>query len=645
MRNHKSPKRPRRRQGLVLRWVSLDIIIILFAFAIAFSARAFFTPLVYLEFFGYIIFCTLVIVASMYLSGVYDRIWAQTSGHGVALLVRAVGIAFVITLVINLVPFDEQRPLPLSILALGNLLSLVGLVAVRYRSRLLGAFSWRWRAVIRREFPASVRSTRMLIVGAGEAGQTLAWRLKHRFRDSQYLIIGFVDDDPDKQGMFVEGCPILGVRQDIPRLTEEYGIDIIVMSIHNITGQDFRDILNYCEGTKAMIKVVPDMLELINARHSKTMLRDVQPEDLIGRSIITQHEAVSLEPVQNRVVLVTGAAGSIGSELSRQMATHNPVQLILLDNNESSLHDLIIDLQSKHPDLDIIPVLGDVSVDDVVRPVFEQFHPQVVFHAAAYKHVPMLERYPQQAVRVNVGGTRLLAECACEYHVERFVLISTDKAVNPSSVMGATKRLCELIVHVLGQSSDNDTLFTAVRFGNVLGSRGSVVPTFNRQIDNGGPVTITHKDMTRYFMSISEAVNLVIHAACITQGDDIFLLRMGEVVRIQDIAERMIRLRGLRPNEDIPIQYIGMRPGEKLHEELHDDTEDPTPTIHPHILKLANWKFDGDGEQFKHHIDLLLLNGLNPHDNALSQLRHIAGGGVAVNSINTANTADAIQQH
>jgi FlaA1/EpsC-like NDP-sugar epimerase len=267
-----------------------------------------------------------------------------------------------------------------------------------------------------------------------------------------------------------------------------------------------------------------------------------------------------------------------------------------------------------------VPVLADITDEDTMSSVFNYHRPQVIFHAAAYKHVPMLELYPNQAVRVNVGGTRLLAELALDYSAERFVLISTDKAVKPSSIMGASKRVCELLMHALSEQGKQRTLFSSVRFGNVLGSRGSVVPTFMHQIDTGGPVTVTHREMTRYFLTIPEAVNLVIHAACLTQGNDLFMLKMGEVVRIVELAERMIRMRGLRPYQDIDIQFTGIRPGEKLHEELHSDSERVKETNHPSIVELVHSDKTLDPQPFRQQLDALLSNGLNQEEDMLDQL-------------------------
>lgn len=609
-----------------LTWSVVDYGIVLLGYSLAFSARSLTAPIDYLNSLPFILASGLIIWFSLYISGVYRRLWSHTSGHGVAIIVQGMTISGAILFVLD-VGSGNPRPLPLSVLLLGHIVSFGGLVVVRYRSRLIGAFEWRWRAVWRGEFPEE--DERVLIVGAGESGQTSAWRMRHRFDNAKahYHIVGFVDDDASKQGMYVEGRPVLGTIADIGRVARDERVDLIVVAIHRIDGPGFRRILELCEQTEARIKVVPDMLKLMNATQSKQFLRDVEPQDLIGRTVVTRHEDVDMSPIMGRVVLITGAAGSIGSELSRQMVNYNPQRLVILDNNESALHDLHISLMAAHPTVDIVPALVDVSREADVNAVFAEHDPQIVYHAAAYKHVPMLEKYPNEAVRVNIGGTLHVAQAALAADVERFVLISTDKAVHPSSVMGATKRVCELLVHALAQSAVQ-TRITAVRFGNVLGSRGSVVPTFNRQIDGGGPVTVTHPEMSRYFMSIAEAVNLVIHASAMTDGDDMYVLRMGEEVRIVDIAERMIRLRGLRPYTDVPIEFIGIRPGEKLHEDLYDAHEQPQPTRHPYILQVSQWGLHVPSTRFVEDARQLAYNGLTG-DKPLLTLQHLCEGEVA----------------
>jgi FlaA1/EpsC-like NDP-sugar epimerase len=568
----------------------IDVFIMLVSFAAAFSVRGVITPLESAAGVRLILSGAAMLVVIFYAFGIYKNLWERTSGHGITLIINAVATCTFLILVVNATV--RPQPLPFSIILIGNLLALGGFIAVRYRSRMVSGLSWRWQAIWNYKFPKP--STRVLIIGAGQSGSELAVQLKHR-SDKRYRLVGFVDDDAEKHGMYIEGSQILGGRQAIGRLVEFHNIDLVAVAIHNISGPEFRDILTQCESTNALIKVIPDTRALMNVRQNAALLRDVQPEDLLGRSLITHHEDVDLAPVTSKVILVTGAAGSIGSELARQLPTYRPVKLILLDSNESGLYDLSIELRASFPGAQLVYTLANITDREAVEAVFNKYRPHVVFHAAAYKHVPILEDFPNEAIRVNIGGTRNLAELAQQYGVERFVLISTDKAVNPSSVMGASKRICELLTRALSQKEGNKTLYTSVRFGNVLGSRGSVVPTFNYQISQGGPITITDKEMSRYFMTIPEAVNLVIHAACLTRGKEIFLLKMGEEVRILDLAERMIRMRGLRPYQDIEILFTGVRPGEKIHEQLYDGAaESATETVHPGIIQLnADENLDG----------------------------------------------------
>lgn len=608
------------RHRRIFAWMLVDALIVFAAYSAVFLIQALTTQHDFFRSVWAFAAAALVMVTMLFLFGVYQRLWSHTSGHGITVILNAV-IAATVLICLFVIIQPAPRSLRLSLVILGNILACAGFVAIRYRSRLVSGLSWRWRAIWHHEFPQ--QPNRVLIIGAGEAGQTLAWRFKHRFSGHNYKIVGFIDDDPDKQNMYVEGCRVLGTRRDLIAIAEKNNVDLIVVAVHNISGADFREILSLCEHTGAMIKVVPDVLALVKDKHSTTLLRDVQAEDLIGRTAITRHEGIDLSSIQHRVIMITGAAGSIGSELSRQVLNYMPRKVVLLDNNESGLHDLLIELQARCPQAEIIAALADITLYNAINAIYAKHHPQIVFHAAAYKHVPMLEDYPAEGVRTNILGTRNVAELARDFGVERFVLISTDKAVNPSSVMGASKRICELLLYALDCEGKGDTIYTSVRFGNVLGSRGSVVPTFNRQIDSGGPVTVTDPEMTRYFMSIPEAVNLIIHAAAMTEGDDVFILKMGEVVRIVELAERMIRLRGLRPYKDIEILFTGTRPGEKMHEELFNEFESAVETKHPHIMKHNTWPRNFDCSTFNTKLDRLLQMDFASVENPLQELLRV----------------------
>lgn len=598
-------------------WAIIDLIILLIAYLAALSARAVASLVDFTHDPHFSLLIAAVTIAALYLSGAYRRIWEQTSGHEITILARASIAAAGILLLLDSIL--DPHPLPRSVILLANVLALTGFIAVRYRSRLISGLVWRWKAVWYSEFP--LPATRVLIFGAGEIGQITAWRLKHRLSNAthRYIVVGFVDDDAHKKALYIEGCPVLGTRVDIPRLSQEHKIDLIVVAVHNISGPDFREVLAYCKRTDARINTVPELLAPICVRANPSVFHDIRAEDFLDRESLDHRHQVDVSILAGKVILVTGAAGSIGSELCRQLAACEPARLIVLDNNESGLYDLCLELRMQ-TQAQVVDVLADITVQKAVAEVIATHWPQIVFHAAAYKHVPLLERFPHEALRVNIGGTWNLARLAQRYGTERFVLISSDKAVNPSSVMGASKRICELMMQVLSQQAGNMTRFTTVRFGNVLGSRGSVVPVFDRQIDAGGPVTVTDKNMQRYFMTIPEAVNLVMQAACLTQGRDLFMLQMGEVVRVVDLAERMIRMRGLRPYKDVAISFTGIRPGEKLTEELSSASELPRPTGHPGIVELCETNGHLDSVSLMRWIESLSADELPRDADVLQQL-------------------------
>lgn len=528
-----------------------------------------------------------IYVAANYAWGLHRHVWRYAGPSELLPIAGAAGTStFIATTVDLLVDLRGERPLPLSVVLVGGFLAFVGFVLVRYRGRLVSG----WRLRNGTTADTSRKPTRALIYGAGEAGQVLAWRLLTGKSRRSYEIIGFVDDDRAKQGLRIHGITVMGNRFDLPRLVARKNVDLIILAMTRVGGERLRAILAAAQETPAQIKIVPSVFDSVERSTGIPLLREVQVQDLLGRAPVAMDVPRCRAVLDDRVVLVTGACGSIGQELCRQLVAFAPRSLVVLDNNESGISELELELRERLPRTNLYAIVADVTDERRLDALFREVRPQIIFHAAAYKHVPLMERYPEEAVRVNIGGTRVVLAMARRYGGERFVLVSTDKAVKPTSVMGATKRLAEMLVIGAARSNDDSQRSmncTAVRFGNVLGSRGSVVPTFARQIEMGGPVTVTHPEMTRYFMDISEAARLIIQAAVLTTGGDIFMLEMGNRIRIDDLARKMIRLRGLRPDIDIPIVYTGVRPGEKLHEELAYIEEERQPTSHPSISVLG----------------------------------------------------------
>jgi len=526
-----------------------------------------------------------------------EQIWRYASVQEVISLWMTTTACTLFTIIVDVgIGMTRTRPLPLSVVLLGGILTFFAFVSARYRGRLITGVVWRLDALRGKFPPAQVRT---LIYGAGDAGQVLARQLRTKTGIESYVICGFVDDDLMKRGRRIQGIKVLGDRQTIANLVDRERVDLIILAMPSIRRSELSDILSQCQKTRARIQVAPDIMGFIAARKPEPLLREVGIEDLLGRSPIPMDHAAASGIITGKIVLLTGACGSIGSELCRQVAALAPRRLVVVDNNETGIYDLEIEMRTRFPAVDITSVIADATDGHKIEQVFREFAPHVVFHAAAYKHVPLMERYPEEAVRVNVGGTRVVVDLAQRYDAERVVLVSTDKAVNPCSVMGATKRVAEMLVATAGQAHavnmpgtvTRRTLCTAVRFGNVLGSRGSVIPTFARQIELGGPVTVTHPDMTRYFMEIPEAASLIIQAASLTEGDDIFILDMCDPIQIDDLARKMIRMRGLRPDVDIPIVYTGIRPGEKLHEELAYAAELKQATAHPRIYRHSGGQY------------------------------------------------------
>jgi FlaA1/EpsC-like NDP-sugar epimerase len=509
----------------------------------------------------------------LWMFGIQRGLWRYVGLHdlGRILWASVAGAAVVYLVLHGLLGWTQY---PRSIIILTGLLSGLYLAGIRLAVR------WfrEWIRIVGHD------ARRVLIVGAGNAGELL---VRDMLTDNRcnYRPVGFVDDDPVKRRAKIHGVPVIGAIQDINGVVTRCRAHEVIVAIPSATTSLKQKILAASEGCGVPIKILPNVKQLLDDPASLTEIRPMSLEDLLQREPI-QTDRQELRPlIEGKTVLVTGAGGSIGSELCRQIAQYRPASLVLFERYENALHTLLLELRAAFPHVGVLPIIGDVTLADRVEEVFKQTSPDIVFHAAAHKHVPLMELNPKEAVRNNVLGTRVVAEAAAAAGVDRFVLISTDKAVNPSSVMGATKRIAEHVIRGLGRQGL--TKFTVVRFGNVLGSNGSVVPLFAEQIRKGGPVTVTHPDIRRFFMTIPEAVQLVLQASVLGQGGDVFVLDMGEQIRIADLARNMIVLSGLVPDKDVKIVYTGLRAGEKLYEELFEESEQAQPTAHAKVNRAV----------------------------------------------------------
>ena len=427
----------------------------------------------------------------------------------------------------------------------------------------------------------SENQKKLLIIGGGYSANDIIKTLNTTLK-GRYDIVGIIDDNKKRMGYSVAGVRIIGTRDDIGRICEKYNVDTIFFSIVTIDNKNKKEILEICSKTGAKVKVLPDLRELITEENLYHSLRDIEIEDLLGRDPIRLDNNNIKSLIQDKTVLVTGGGGSIGEEICRQIMLHNPKQLLMLDIYENSLYSIELELKAKYPNNKIKAIIANIRDEQRIMDLFEEYHPEIVFHAAAHKHVPLMENNPTEAIKNNVFGTYNLVNACDKFKTKKFILISTDKAVNPTNIMGATKRVCEMIIQA--KDKESETEYVAVRFGNVLGSNGSVVPLFKKQIAEGGPVTVTHKEITRFFMTIPEAVALVLQSITYAKGGEIFVLNMGEPVKIYDLAKTLIELSGLKLDEDIKIEIIGMRPGEKLYEELLMDEEGLEETNHEKIF-------------------------------------------------------------
>jgi FlaA1/EpsC-like NDP-sugar epimerase len=510
--------------------------------------------------------------------GLYRGIWRFASIPDLMRILKAVIAGVVVAATVSFI-LTRLQNVPRSVFILDGILLALLLGGPR--------FIYRWskdrhiyrRAQDNRRYVQDKKNA--LIVGAGKAGEMLARDLLRDFT-SAYQPVAFVDDNPGKIGKEIHGLPVDGSCNEIPEIASRLGVELILIALPSATSRQLRRIVEICETTGLTFRTLPYMRDLVSGRASLKDLRDVRIEDLLGRESVKLDWGAITQSTHHKTILVTGGGGSIGSELCRQIAKLNPARLIMLERSEFNLYTIELELQQNFPNLSVVAILGDICDAVTVEHVLRTYKPTSVFHAAAYKHVPMLEGQARAAVANNVLGTRTLASLADRYGCESFVMVSTDKAVNPANIMGASKRVAEIYCQNLNVRSK--TRFITVRFGNVLGSSGSVIPLFQQQIARGGPVTVTHPEITRYFMTIPEACQLILQASVIGQGGEIFVLDMGEPVKIAYLAEQLIRLSGKKPGEDVEIVYTGLRPGEKLYEELFHDAEKLAETSHPKIM-------------------------------------------------------------
>ena len=516
---------------------------------------------------------TAIYIACFYLFKLYESLWSYASIDEFMLVIGGCLTSSIATIAFVRI-FGHGFAYGVSIVACA--FSILFIVGFRISFRIYGRFE----SIIDCNVNKDQRK-RVMIIGAGAAAAMVIKEMKSS-NQSKYMPVALIDDEEYKKGKNIMGVKVLGSRMDIPAIAEEKQIETILIAIPTIEDEDKKQILEICKETNCKIEIIPGMYEIINGKVSLSQIRQVDIEDLLGRSPVELDMEGISRYIQSKTILVTGGGGSIGSELCRQISRFEPKQLIILDIYENNAYDLQNELKYRYPKLDLKVLIASVRDKHRLESIFTKYSPNIVFHAAAHKHVPLMEESPMEAIKNNVFGTYNVADCAHKFKSERFVMISTDKAVNPTNVMGATKRMCEMIIQSMDKVSK--TQFVAVRFGNVLGSNGSVIPLFKKQIAYGGPVTITNKYITRFFMTIPEAAQLVLQAGAYAKGGEIFVLDMGKPIKIYDLAWDLIKLSGFEPNKDIKIEITGLRPGEKLYEELLMNEEGLTNTKHEKIF-------------------------------------------------------------
>lgn len=522
---------------------------------------------------GQLPFFVMITIVSFFLFKLYSRVWRYA---GSSELLAIVGANFAGAICWFIFSVLVEAVLPRSIYILTALVLTFFVGGTRLSLRVYSYLTSKPQYIQRTQ-----KLNKVLVIGAGDAGAMLAREIE-RYHSGKRKIIGFIDDDRDKQGKTMFGIRVLGSRYDIEQVVADTDANEIIIAMPSVKGKEIKEIIDVCKNTNCKLTILPGVYEIIEGTVSVNQLRTVEVEDLLGRDPVKLDTKNVSAYITGKVVLITGAGGSIGSEICRQVAKMQPKKMLLLGKGENSIYEISQELSIEYPQIRKVPIIADVRDEERINGIMDYFHPHVVFHAAAHKHVPLMEYQPMEAVRNNVLGTKVVAEAASKNGVETFVMISTDKAVNPTSVMGCTKRVAEMFVQSM--NSISETRFAAVRFGNVLGSRGSVIPLFKKQIAKGGPVTVTHPDMKRYFMTIPEASQLVLQAGAMAEGGEVFVLDMGEPVKIYDLARDMITLSGMIPEVDIEIKFTGLRPGEKLFEELLSAEDGTEATQHKKIF-------------------------------------------------------------
>lgn len=568
------------RRNRIIFFVCSDIVLIalavIFAFLLRFDGEI---PTQYAEKGSLLLLAFLIIFFSLpifYFYKLYSFSWSYVSANELIALLKANSVSFLFLVAVFLVFREEQifRGFPRSTIFISYFLVFLFCGGIRFAKRIyLSIFKGK---------EIYQKKERALIVGAGDAGEQIVRSVLFS-KNSPYFLVGFVDDNQSKKGITIHGLSVLGQINDIPKIVQKNQIEQLIIALPSAGSGAIKKAVEMGRAANLRkIKVVPALGEILDGQVSFKDLREIQVEDLLGRKAISLDTKAIEDFIKNKKVLITGAAGSIGSELARQTAKFKPSLLLILDQDETGIFNIMADLKNKFPQSKIRDFIADIRDRDKIVHIFKEFKPDIVFHAAAYKHVPLMEEHPDEAVKNNIFGTRVVADSALENNAEKFIFISTDKAVNPTSVMGATKRAGEMICQALNQK--NKTKFISVRFGNVLDSRGSVIPIFREQIKRGGPVEITHPDMKRYFMATSEAVLLVMQSAAMGKGQEVFVLDMGEPIKILDLAKEMIRLSGLEPDKDIPIVFTEPRPGEKFFEEILNAEEETMTTKNQNIF-------------------------------------------------------------